>query len=172
MVWAIGAVAPAFCLSRHAPALDARSKRTRRSTPSPIGGAVRIRPCQSPQTRRRFAPRCSTCAPGRVDRSCSQAKTSARLKRYSRPSRRVPFELRLLLAAKPEALSAIGRIFVQVIQRWQREHARALGYEQPETAAVSFCQRFGSSLNLNIHWHVIVPDAVFLQMPAASGSTR
>jgi hypothetical protein len=32
----------------------------------------------------------------------------------------------------------------------------------PETAAVSFCQRFGSSLNLNIHWHVIVPDAVFL----------
>lgn len=79
----------------------------------------------------------------------------------------VPFELRLLLAAKPEALSAIGLIFVQAIQRWQREQARALGYERPETAAVSFCQRFGSSLNLNIHWHVIVPDAVFL--PDASG---
>jgi len=56
----------------------------------------------------------------------------------------VPFELRLLLAAKPETLSAIGRIFVQEIQRWQREHARALGYARPETAAVSFCQRFGS----------------------------
>jgi hypothetical protein len=79
----------------------------------------------------------------------------------------VPFELRLLLAAKPEALSAIGRIFVQEVQRWQREYARALGYEQAETAAVSFCQRFGSSLNLNIHWHVIVPDVVFL--PDASG---
>lgn len=79
----------------------------------------------------------------------------------------VPFELRLLLAAKPEALSAIGLIFVQEIQRWRREQARALGYERPETAAVSFCQRFGSSLNLNIHWHVIVRDAVFL--PDASG---
>ncbi len=79
----------------------------------------------------------------------------------------VPFELRLLLAAKPEALSAIGRIFVQAIQCWQREQARALGYERPETAAVSFCQRFGSSLNLNIHWHVILPDAVFL--PDAAG---
>jgi Transposase zinc-binding domain len=29
----------------------------------------------------------------------------------------VPFELRLLLAAKPDALSAIGRLFVQEIQR-------------------------------------------------------
>jgi hypothetical protein len=74
---------------------------------------------------------------------------------------------RALKSACPiEAPSAIGCIF-QEIQRWQCEHPRALGYERPETAAVSFCQRFGSSLNLNIHWHVIVPDAVFL--PDASG---
>ena len=37
---------------------------------------------------RRSAARCSKCAPARVERSSSQAKTSARLKRYSRPSRR------------------------------------------------------------------------------------
>ncbi len=74
----------------------------------------------------------------------------------------VPFELRLLLAAKPDALSAIGRLFVQEIQRWQRQQAEALRLEQAEGAAVSFCQRFGSSLNLNIHWHVIVPDALFV----------
>jgi hypothetical protein len=74
----------------------------------------------------------------------------------------VPFELRLLLAAKPDALSAIGRIFVQEILRWQRQRAAALGFEHAEGAAVSFCQRFGSSLNLNVHWHVIVPDAWFL----------
>jgi len=79
----------------------------------------------------------------------------------------VPFELRLLLAAKPAALSAIGRIVVQEIQRWQRQQAEALGFEQAEGAAVCFCQRFGSSLNLNIHWHVIVPDALFL--PDATG---
>ena len=74
----------------------------------------------------------------------------------------VPFELRLLLAAKPDALSAIGRIFIQEIQRRQRERARALGFERAEGAAVSFCQRFGSSLNLHVHWHVIVPDAFFV----------
>jgi hypothetical protein len=64
----------------------------------------------------------------------------------------VPFELRLLLAAKPDALSAIGRIFIQEIQRCQRERVRALGFEHAEGAAVSFCQRFGSSLN----WHVFL----------------
>jgi hypothetical protein len=79
----------------------------------------------------------------------------------------VPFELRLLLAAKPDALSAIGRIFIQEIQRWQRQQAAALGFERAEGAAVSFCQRCGSSLNLNIHWHVIVPDALFV--PDATG---
>jgi hypothetical protein len=72
----------------------------------------------------------------------------------------VPFELRLLLAAKPDALSAIGRVFIQEIQRWQRQRGQSLGFEQAEGAAVSFCQRFGSSLNLNIHWQVIVPRTV------------
>jgi hypothetical protein len=58
----------------------------------------------------------------------------------------VPFELRLLLAAKPDALSAVGRIFVQEIHRWQK--GRFANLERPvECAAVSFCQRFGSSLN-------------------------
>jgi hypothetical protein len=72
----------------------------------------------------------------------------------------VPFELRLLLAAKPDALSAIGRVFIQEIQRWQRQRGQSLGFEQAEGAAVSFCQRFGSSLNLNIRWQVIVPRTV------------
>jgi len=63
----------------------------------------------------------------------------------------VPFELRLLTRARPDALSAVGRIFIQEIQRWQRQLTQALGLERAEGAAVSFCQRFGSSLNLNIH---------------------
>ncbi len=72
----------------------------------------------------------------------------------------VPFELRLLLAAKPDALSAVGRIFVQEIHRWQKGR-RANRGRRIECAAVSFCQRFGSSLNLNVHWHVVVPDVLF-----------
>ncbi len=42
-------------------------------------------------------------------------------------ARRIPFELRLLLARDPKALSAVGRICVQEIARWQREQADPAG---------------------------------------------
>ena len=77
----------------------------------------------------------------------------------------IPFELRVLLAREPSVLSAFGRIFVQEIFRWQRGKAMlwglARGGQQVRGAAVNFPQRFGGSLNLNVHFHVVVPDAFF-----------
>ncbi len=59
----------------------------------------------------------------------------------------VPFELRMTLARRADALSAVARIFVEEILRWQRERARELGIGQPRSGAVQFPQRFGGSLN-------------------------
>lgn len=69
------------------------------------------------------------------------------------------------------ALSAVGRIFVREIWRWQPEQFRASFVSGPSTetsrpptvrgGAVCFPQRFGGSLNLNVHYHVAVPDSVF-----------
>jgi hypothetical protein len=73
----------------------------------------------------------------------------------------VPYELRLLLAKSPEALNAVARLFVEQIARFQRERARAAGIESPKTGAIVFPQRFGGSLNLNVHFHVAVPDGVY-----------
>jgi hypothetical protein len=73
----------------------------------------------------------------------------------------VPFELRLLLARDPRALTAVGRIFVQEIFRWQRERAGIAGLLRSRCGAICFPQRFGGSLNLNVHYHVAVPDGVF-----------
>jgi len=42
----------------------------------------------------------------------------------------VPFQLRLTLARRADALSALGRIFVEEIFRWQRELAREWGIAQ------------------------------------------
>jgi hypothetical protein len=82
----------------------------------------------------------------------------------------VPFELRLVLAKNPEALNACGRIFVEEIFRWQRLVGIRRGFVPAQDAkhllrggAVSFPQRFGGSLNLNVHYHVVVPDAVFFR---------
>jgi hypothetical protein len=85
----------------------------------------------------------------------------------------VPFELRLLLAKNAAALSAVGRIFVQEILRWQREQALRSLPAPPADAptqfrggAICFPQRFGGSLNLNVHYHVAVPDGVFTRCPS------
>jgi hypothetical protein len=78
----------------------------------------------------------------------------------------VPFELRLLLASNPQALSQVGRIFCREIVRWQEGvAATADGFDgsrpRARGGAICFVQRFGGSLNLNVHYHVVVPDAVF-----------
>jgi hypothetical protein len=73
----------------------------------------------------------------------------------------VPFELRLLLAKHADALGAVGRIFVEEVSRWQREQARQRGWSGARSGAIQFPQRFGNSLNLNVHFHVAVPDGVF-----------
>jgi hypothetical protein len=75
----------------------------------------------------------------------------------------VPFELRLLLAKNHRALSAVGRIFVREVFHWQREQAALRGIPRARGGAVCFPQRFGGSLNLNVHYHVAVPDGVFTE---------
>ena len=68
----------------------------------------------------------------------------------------LPFELRALAAFKANVLGALARIFVSAIEARYRGRAKntALG-------AVTFVQRFGGSLNLNVHFHVVVLDGVF-----------
>jgi hypothetical protein len=79
----------------------------------------------------------------------------------------VPFELRILLANCPDALSKVGRTFVDEVFRWQRDKARALGVREARSGAVSFVHRFGGSLNLNVHYHVAIPDGVFTRAEGA-----
>jgi hypothetical protein len=50
----------------------------------------------------------------------------------------VPFELRLLLARDPRALTAVGRIFVQEIFRWHRESASMAGLRRVQGGALCF----------------------------------
>jgi hypothetical protein len=68
-----------------------------------------------------------------------------------------PHEVRRVLALRPDALTAQGRIFVEEIARWQKHAANANG----ETGAVTFVQRFDSTLGCFVHFHVLVPDGVF-----------
>ena len=41
-----------------------------------------------------------------------------------------------------------GAVFLRVLQGWYRRQARACGYPSGRGGAVTFVQRFGSSINL------------------------
>ena len=42
-----------------------------------------------------------------------------------------------------------------------RRRARRAGVCEPRAGAISFVQRFGGALNLNVHFHCVIPDGVF-----------
>jgi hypothetical protein len=73
----------------------------------------------------------------------------------------LPWELRALAAFKADVLSALARIFVEAIFARHRRWAKEKGLGEAPSGAVTHVQRFGSSINLNVHFHVMVLDGVF-----------
>jgi len=58
-------------------------------------------------------------------------------------------------------------ITLRAIFARQRLRARRLGMRHARTGAVTFVQRFGSALNLNVHFHCVVPDGVWTRDDSA-----
>jgi len=74
-----------------------------------------------------------------------------------------PHEVRRVLALRPDALTAAARFFVEEIARWQKQAATARGTPAGQTGAVTFVQRFNGLLGCFVHFHVVVPDGVFVR---------
>ena len=72
-----------------------------------------------------------------------------------------PIAVRLALSRRPDLVSAALRVCLRALFAWQRRRARSRGVKRPTAGAVTFVQRFGSALQLNVHFHVLVPDGVF-----------
>lgn len=64
----------------------------------------------------------------------------------------VPWTLRYMMARQPKLLSMVLSIFVKAIFINQRRRAKALGIIGAKTGSVTFVQRFGAALNLNVHY--------------------
>ncbi len=73
----------------------------------------------------------------------------------------LPKPLRLRLARHPAWTTWVGGLIVRAIAAWQRRVARARHLAAPQTGAITFVQRFGGLVNLNVHFHLLVPDGVF-----------
>ena len=75
----------------------------------------------------------------------------------------VPRRVRILLAVDHELLSAVLSMALRKIFAWQKRAARRLEIDNPMCGAIAFVQRFGSLLNLNCHYHNLLPDGVFVE---------
>ena len=73
----------------------------------------------------------------------------------------LPFELRALAAFRADVLSALGRVFIEAVFARYRSWAKKEGLGEASTGAVTHVQRFGSSVNLNVHFHSMLLDGVF-----------
>jgi hypothetical protein len=49
---------------------------------------------------------------------------------------------------------------------WQPGSGGSHGLAAADTGAITFVQRFGGLVNLNVHCHLLIPDGVFTETPA------
>jgi hypothetical protein len=93
----------------------------------------------------------------RVDRVLPQAP-------YRQWVLSLPWQLRFRLARDAALLSRVLDIFLRAVFAWQRRRARAVGLTGT-CGSVTWIQRLGGFLNLNVHFHALVPDGVFAHSP-------
>jgi len=72
-----------------------------------------------------------------------------------------PYPIRSLLAYDPVLCSGVRRIFVRGVLGFLDRQARQQGHVGARAGALIFVQRFGSALNLNLHFHALVIDGTY-----------
>ena len=72
-----------------------------------------------------------------------------------------PFQLRFLFASYPEIMGKVLGIVNRVLST-HLIHKAGFTKTSAQTGAVTLVQRFGGSLNLNIHFHMLLLDGVYV----------
>ena len=73
----------------------------------------------------------------------------------------LPFALRYRLAFDAGKIAEVLRIFARAVFGSLKQRARDSGILKGQCGAVTFIQRSGSALNLNVHFHMAVMDGVY-----------
>lgn len=81
----------------------------------------------------------------------------------------LPRDMRARLALDHRLARRIGRAFIQCVFAWQRRQAKhEFGLRGVECGSVTVTQRLGGALNLNVHFHALVSDGVFVRQDDGS----
>ena len=79
----------------------------------------------------------------------------------------LPRWARFLLARDAGLITRTLDVALREIFSSQRRRALRAGARAPQAGAVTFVQRFGGALNLNVHFHCVIPDGVFVREDGA-----
>ena len=82
----------------------------------------------------------------------------------------VPHRLRYRLAFDHALCRAVLGVFIRAVLGWYRRRSRRAGVPDGQSGTVTVVQRFGSGLELNVHFHALGLDGVFA--PGADGTLR
>ncbi|MBI2963887.1 MAG: transposase zinc-binding domain-containing protein, partial [Deltaproteobacteria bacterium] len=82
----------------------------------------------------------------------------------------LPHRLRYVLAWDHKLCRAVLGVFIRALLTFERRRAEWRGFRGARGGAVTAIQRFGSALNLNIHFHTLAVQGVFVD--DASGGLR
>ena len=82
----------------------------------------------------------------------------------------LPHAVRFMLAYDRRLCGRVLGTFVRALLAWHRRRAREwLGFANAESGTVTVIQRFGSALNLNVHFHVLALDGVYAPVEESGG---
>ncbi|PIR21864.1 MAG: IS91 family transposase [Deltaproteobacteria bacterium CG11_big_fil_rev_8_21_14_0_20_45_16] len=73
----------------------------------------------------------------------------------------MPIPMRYWLSSNPKLLTQVLKKIIRMIDGYYKNKAKASGVKKPRTGAITFLQRFGSALNLNLHFHILYLDGVY-----------
>ncbi|MBW2720219.1 MAG: transposase [Deltaproteobacteria bacterium] len=80
----------------------------------------------------------------------------------------LPFELRYRLAWDHELCRAVLAVYARALLGFYRKRAKGPVHPEGRTGTVTVIQRFGGALNLNVHFHTLAVDGVFVREPDGS----
>ncbi len=75
----------------------------------------------------------------------------------------LPYRLRYRLAWDHGLTRAVLGVYTRVLQDFYSRSAHQHGFAKGRTGMLTVIQRFGSGVNLNVHFHTLVLDGVFIE---------
>jgi hypothetical protein len=81
-----------------------------------------------------------------------------------------PMPVRFWMARNPQLMSSLLNIYMRAIHRFYKQSVREalgsdVGRSKMQTGSITVIQRFGSALNLNVHFHSLFLDGAYVTLP-------